>query len=307
MESQKPISLSELNTNNDSSLSNDTTSVSQEVQPVETLTISENVEQVVETVKENVEQVVETVAEKVEEVVEQATEKVEEVVEQATEKVEEVVEQITEKVEEVVETVAEKVEEVVEQITEKVEEVVEQITDKVEEIIEQITEKPVEQENKRRSSEKNTSTHLHDKEQKELIEHVKQTIENQKHKANDTFNAVSKKVFDKLLSKHDSLKIANAYDLIIMIMEIIEEIYLLDKHDVNKKIILIEVLERISKGTDGISGTEDDLISKNTVDVIKKILENRLVEGIINTIVRASKGLININKKKCKSWFCCFK
>ena len=58
MESQEPISLSELNTNNDSSLSNDTTSVSQEVQPVETLTISEKVEQVVETVKENVEQVV---------------------------------------------------------------------------------------------------------------------------------------------------------------------------------------------------------------------------------------------------------
>ena len=282
--------------------------------------VVENVEQVVEKVVENVQQVVEQVVESIEhaeQVVERVTENVEQVVEQVVENVEQVVEQVVENVEQVVENVeqvvehvVENVEQAVEHVVENVEQVVEHVVENVEQVVEHVVESSVEKielETSKRQSEKYVVHYLQNSHAKEIVEQIKQTIENQKHKANDAFNSISKKVFDKLLSKHDSLKVANAYDIIIMIMEIIEEIYLLDEHDVDKKVILIEVLERISKGVDGIAGTDDDLINKNTVDTIRKILENRLVEGIVNTIVRASKGLININKKKCKSWFCCFK
>jgi len=279
MESQEPVSLINLNSNISSSSYNDNISPSEEVcnEPL---------------------------------AVEQITEGVENAIEQVTESVEQVVEQVTENVEQVVEHITENVEQVAEHVVENVEQVVEHVVKRAEQMIEQMTESSVEKielETNGKLSEKYVVHHVQNSHTKELVEQIKQTIENQKHKADDVFNFISKKVFDKLLSKHDSLKVANAYDLIIMIMEVIEEIYLLDKHDVDKKIILIEVLERISKGVDGIAGTDDDLINKNTVDTIRKILENRLVEGIVNTIVRASKGLININKKKCKSWFCCFK
>ena len=273
--------------------------------------IIETVEQVVEQVIETVEQAVEHVNENVEQAVEQVVESIE-TVEQAVEQVAENVEQVVEQVIESIETVEQAVEQVAESI-ETVEQAVEQVAESIETVeqaVEHAVESSVEKielETSKGPSEKYVVHYLQNSHAKEIVEQIKQTIENQKHKADDAFNSISKKVFDKLLSKHDSLRVANAYDIIIMIMEIIEEIYLLDEHDVDKKVILIEVLERISKGVDGIAGTDDDLINKNTVDTIRKILENRLVEGIVNTIVRASKGLININKKKCKSWFCCFK
>ena len=110
-------------------------------------------------------------------------------------------------------------------------------------------------------------------------------------------------VLDRFSSKHKTInvKIMNAYQLIVMIMEIVETITLAE--GIKKKTIVINVLERIATGLDGIQNTKDDLISQNTISSIKTLLENNLVDSLINLIAAATKGVFNINKQK--KW-CCF-
>ncbi len=110
-------------------------------------------------------------------------------------------------------------------------------------------------------------------------------------------------VLDRFSSKHKTInvKIMNAYQLIVMIMEIVETITLAE--GIKKKTIVINVLERIATGLDGIQNTKDDLISQNTISSIKTLLQNNLVDSLINLIAAATKGVFNINKQK--KW-CCF-
>ena len=110
-------------------------------------------------------------------------------------------------------------------------------------------------------------------------------------------------VLDRFSSKHKTInvKIMNAYQLIVMIMEIVETITLAE--GIKKKTIVINVIERIATGLDGIQNTKDDLISQNTISSIKTLLENNLVDSLINLIAAATKGVFNINKQK--KW-CCF-
>lgn len=63
-----------------------------------------------------------------------------------------------------------------------------------------------------------------------------------------------------------------------------------------KKMILIQVIERIASGKDGIMGTDDDLLSKEYINVLRSILEHNIIEGIIDVVVDAAKGKFNIGK-----------
>jgi hypothetical protein len=63
-----------------------------------------------------------------------------------------------------------------------------------------------------------------------------------------------------------------------------------------KKTILIQIIERIASGRDGIIGTDDDIISKEYVDMLTVMLENNIIEGIIDVVADATKGKFNIGK-----------
>ena len=85
-------------------------------------------------------------------------------------------------------------------------------------------------------------------------------------------------------------------------MEIAEKIFLHDP--IAKKNLVLSIIERISKGLDGIEGTSDDIISQETMNTIRVLLQNNLIEGIINGLIKVSKQLFNFNKTN-KKW-CCF-
>lgn len=63
-----------------------------------------------------------------------------------------------------------------------------------------------------------------------------------------------------------------------------------------KKTILIQIIERIASGKDGIIGTDDDILSKEYVDKLRLLLENNIIDGIIDIVVDAAKGKFNIGK-----------
>jgi hypothetical protein len=63
-----------------------------------------------------------------------------------------------------------------------------------------------------------------------------------------------------------------------------------------KKHILIQVIERIASGKDGIAGTDDDLLSKEYIDVLRSILEHHIIEGIIDVVADAANGKFHIGK-----------
>jgi hypothetical protein len=108
-------------------------------------------------------------------------------------------------------------------------------------------------------------------------------------------------IYKQLIQNKEKLKNASVFEIIVICMELVETG--LVSH-INKKEIVVAVLERISKGFDGIDGTSDDLISQNTIKMIKSILDNALIDDIIDTIIKASKQIFNINKNK--KWWCCF-
>jgi hypothetical protein len=77
-------------------------------------------------------------------------------------------------------------------------------------------------------------------------------------------------------------------------MELMEKYNHLSGKD--KKDLLIKVLENISAGNDGIIGTDDDILPQETVLAMKTILDGKLVGDIIDTIVSAVKGDIDMKK-----------
>jgi hypothetical protein len=63
-----------------------------------------------------------------------------------------------------------------------------------------------------------------------------------------------------------------------------------------KKNILIQIIERVASGKDGILGTEDDRISEEYMNMLRIILENNIIDGLIDVVIDASKGKFNIGK-----------
>lgn len=117
----------------------------------------------------------------------------------------------------------------------------------------------------------------------------------------DQHDEIIKKAIVNLFKDKDRLKVATSLDIISMAMEIAETIFLHDS--ISKKNLVLSIVEKISKGLDGIEGTSDDIISQETMNTICVLLQNHLIEGIVNGLIKASKQLYNFNKKK--RW-CCF-
>ena len=108
-----------------------------------------------------------------------------------------------------------------------------------------------------------------------LLEHSS-TIENAVQTVLDRFSS----------NKSTNVKIMNTYQLVVMIMEIVESVTL--SKGIDKKTVAINVIQRIAAGLDGVQNTKDDLISPNTLSSIKTLLENHLVGSLINLIVAAT-------------------
>lgn len=139
---------------------------------------------------------------------------------------------------------------------------------------------------------------------KEEVEVVKTHLETIKEEVvkEDNDDKLIQHISEQLFSKQTAVKIAGAYDIIIMIMELVETLKLMSTK-LSKKDIVIRVLERIAKGVDGIQGNNDDIISQQTMTTIKILLDNSLAESFINAIINATKKKVKINKPK----FCfCF-
>lgn len=58
----------------------------------------------------------------------------------------------------------------------------------------------------------------------------------------------------------------------------------------DKKRILLCVLEQVSAGSDGILGTDDDILPESTLKAIKVIMEGNLVGDIVDTFMSIAKG-----------------
>jgi len=65
-----------------------------------------------------------------------------------------------------------------------------------------------------------------------------------------------------------------------------------------KKKMLIRVIEKIAAGSDGIVGTEDDIIPKEVVESLKLLLEKDLIGDIVQVVMGAAKGEFNLEKSK---------
>ena len=146
-------------------------------------------------------------------------------------------------------------------------------------------------------SEETTLTDVKVNEVKVEVEETKKEVSFQ-----DQHDNIIKDAIINLFKNKDKLKVATALDIISMIMEIAEKIFLHDS--IAKKNLVLSIIERISKGLDGIEGTSDDIISQETMNTIRVLLQNNLIEGIINGLIKVSKQLFNFNKTN-KKW-CCF-
>ena len=146
-------------------------------------------------------------------------------------------------------------------------------------------------------SEETTLTDVKVNEVKVEVEETKKEVSFQ-----DQHENIIKDAIINLFKNKDKLKVATALDIISMIMEIAEKIFLHDP--IAKKNLVLSIIERISKGLDGIEGTSDDIISQETMNTIRVLLQNNLIEGIINGLIKVSKQVFNFNKTN-KKW-CCF-
>ena len=63
-----------------------------------------------------------------------------------------------------------------------------------------------------------------------------------------------------------------------------------------KKKLLIKVLETIAAGSDGIIGTDDDILPPSTIEALKTLLTTDLIGDVIGLVLDASQGKFQFNK-----------
>lgn len=93
--------------------------------------------------------------------------------------------------------------------------------------------------------------------------------------------------------KQKKVNINSVMSLVSKTMELVEKVPNLSGR--YKKECVIAVLNEIAKGADGIEGTEDDLIPGYVMEGLKFMLLNNIVENVIDVVVAATKGLLNVN------------
>lgn len=97
----------------------------------------------------------------------------------------------------------------------------------------------------------------------------------------------------------------NAIALVRKGMEIVEKFTQLDGQQ--KKDLVIAAIRKFANGEDGVAGTADDRIPACVVAGVVALLEHNLVEDLIDVVVAATRGGLDINAvvKKC-GMFSCF-
>ena len=106
-------------------------------------------------------------------------------------------------------------------------------------------------------------------------------------------------LYDKIKSVISDKKISilNSIQLLTLLIEEVEKFD--NMYGNEKKQYVINTLEEIAKGDDGILGTEDDIIPPYIYESLKILIESNLISDIID-------NMINIYNKKSKSSnFCC--
>ena len=98
--------------------------------------------------------------------------------------------------------------------------------------------------------------------------------------------------------------VKSAYDVITYLMKIVQTFKAQNKplKGKEKLKIVLEVVEFIAKGADGIAGTSDDLFDGGIVMQAKLLIDNNLVGGFIENAL-----MLSSSSTLCKMpwWLCC--
>ena len=136
---------------------------------------------------------------------------------------------------------------------------------------------------------KQTSTQDHDQSLLDRMNHLETLIES---------------IIYQLTNTTTNFKELNVYTIIINVMEIVEKLEAVKLQGYSKQKIVCAVISRLANGLDNVQGTKDDLISPSARDALVTLVQNKLVDSFITSVIKATKGVFNINKTK--GW-CCFK
>ena len=82
--------------------------------------------------------------------------------------------------------------------------------------------------------------------------------------------------------------------IITKAMELLEHVNGMSGKD--KKMYIIQAIEIIAKGDDGVFGTADDLLPERTVRALAMFVEQDVIGDTIQLITDATKGQLDINK-----------
>jgi len=96
----------------------------------------------------------------------------------------------------------------------------------------------------------------------------------------------------------------SAYEIILEIMTIVEKHKTAKKESGRKLQLALNILEQVAKGLDCKEGTDDDIIKPEVMSQVRVLLDNKLVEGFIESAIALSKGIFSkLNAKGCnKCW-----
>ena len=104
-------------------------------------------------------------------------------------------------------------------------------------------------------------------------------------------NEMSQKIID--LIAENKIDIKSAVDIVKLAMQEVEKMK--ELNGIDKQKLVLEVISEIARGKDGISGTQDDIISPHVMAGVKVLLEHDILPSIINVIIDASNGRVDVN------------
>jgi len=123
-------------------------------------------------------------------------------------------------------------------------------------------------------------------------------------------DATIKSLLDQVKTK--VTKTTSVAQLVLSVLTTIEDSQASTKGE-DKKTTALSVLKMFAAGPDGKVGTEDDLLSKETVDSLTLLLNNDQIGTLIDSFVSVAKGITNLTKQikqtvpLFKRLFCCGK
>lgn len=105
---------------------------------------------------------------------------------------------------------------------------------------------------------------------------------------------IKTKIFEAIQTK--KINVESAVDVLGYLMQEADKLKSLNGDE--KKAIVISILSDLAKGDDGITGTSDDILSPDVIKGINAMIDNNLVSCLINVLIDASKGNLDLNKYK---------